>query len=89
MSNSSPSAVRMKVANSNGLVKSACPVQIGGRNTVLTRAPAFTGRYVHTGSGHKIVVRTTGANNDLRGKTVGLAFDPAHLHFFDENELAV
>ena len=42
MSNSSPSAVRMKVANSNGLVKSACPVQIGGRSTVRMRAVGLT-----------------------------------------------
>lgn len=27
--------------------------------SIHTRPPAFTGRYVHTGSGHKIVVRTT------------------------------
>jgi len=36
----------MKVANSNGLVKSAWPVQIGGRSTVFTRAFAFTGALV-------------------------------------------
>ena len=37
--------MRMKVANSNGLVKSAWPVQIGGRSTVLTRAVGFTAAF--------------------------------------------
>ena len=38
--------MRMKVANSKGLVKSEWPVQIGGRSTVLTRAVALTGALV-------------------------------------------
>ena len=38
--------MRMKVANSKGLVKSEWPVHTGGRSTVLTRALALTGALV-------------------------------------------
>ena len=50
---------------------------------------ADTFLYIDCGPIGQIVVRKTGLGDDLRGQTVGLAFPPEHLHFFDADELAV
>lgn len=83
------SAVKMGVRPEHIQVVGAAEGTVTGRVEVTEYLGADTFLYVDCGALGQIVVRTTGANNDLRGKTVGLAFDPAHLHFFDENELAV
>ncbi|WP_424992202.1 ABC transporter ATP-binding protein [Oceaniradius stylonematis] len=83
------SAVKMGVRPEHIQVVGADEGTVTGRVEVTEYLGADTFLYVDCGALGQIVVRTTGANNDLRGKTVGLAFDPAHLHFFDENELAV
>lgn len=45
---------------------------------------ADTFHYVDCGPLGVLTVRTSGASPDIEGQTVGLYFDPDHLHFFDD-----
>ncbi|QKV20079.1 ABC transporter ATP-binding protein [Oricola thermophila] len=54
-----------------------------GRVEVTEYLGADTYLYLDCGEAGQLVVRTDDAPADIRGRTVGLSFDPARLHFFD------
>ena len=60
-----------------------------GRVEVVEYLGADTYLYLDCGDLGQLIVRTDDAPDGIRGKTVGLAFEPKRLHFFDENDQAV
>jgi len=83
------SAVKMGIRPEHIDVVAAGEGTVSGKVEVAEYLGADTYLHVDCGGLGQIIVRTPGANNDLRGKTVGLAFQPEHLHFFDGDEQAV
>ncbi|MEQ8403039.1 MAG: ABC transporter ATP-binding protein [Roseitalea porphyridii] len=82
-------AVQMGIRPEHIDVVAAGEGTVSGKVEVAEYLGADTYLHVDCGGLGQIIVRTPGANNDLRGKTVGLAFQPGHLHFFDGDEQAV
>jgi len=83
------SAVQMGIRPEHIDVVAAGEGTVSGKVEVAEYLGADTYLHVDCGGLGQIIVRTPGANNDLRGKTVGLAFQPGHLHFFDRDDQAV
>ncbi|MBO6636569.1 MAG: ABC transporter ATP-binding protein [Roseitalea sp.] len=83
------SAVKLGIRPEHIAVTSPGKGAATGRVEVTEYLGADTYLYVDCGEIGQITVRLSGAGNDLRGETVGLSFDPAHLHFFDRDDMAV
>ncbi len=62
---------------------------VNGRIEVVEYLGADTFVYVDCGDVGQIIVRTDDVADGMRGRPTGLAFDPAHLHFFDADDMAV
>ncbi len=60
-----------------------------GRVEVAEYLGADTYLYLDCGQAGQVNLRTTDVSDDIRGKTVGLVFDPARLHFFGDDENAL
>ncbi|MCI5078070.1 ABC transporter ATP-binding protein [Oricola sp.] len=60
-----------------------------GRVEVLEYLGADTYLYLDCGEVGQLIVRTDDVPDDIRGKTVGLAFEPKRLHFFDAADQAI
>ena len=82
-------AVRLGIRPEHIDVVEAGRGTVSGRIEVAEYLGADTFLYVQCDGVGRIVARIAGASTDLRGKDVGLAFQPDHLHFFDGDDRAV
>jgi len=60
-----------------------------GKVEVAEYLGADTYLYLDCAEAGRIIIRTSDVPEDIRGKTVGLQFDPERLHFFGEDEQAL